>query len=182
MENINNDIKEILITEKEINDACKVLAKKLDELYDGKKPILLSLLRGSIPFSVTLSKYMQIDVEYDYMRTSSYLGTSSTGEIKFSYKPESELKNRDIIIIEDIIDTGKTLYEVKNMLAEYNPKSIVIVTLLDKPAMRRIENFNADYALFTIPNYFVVGFGLDYNEKYRNLPYVGILKEEIYQK
>lgn len=183
MENIHNDIKKVLITAEEIDKACEKLATKLDEIYSGKKPVILSLLRGSVPFSVALTRHMKIQIETDYMRASSYAGTSSTGNVNFIVLPQTDLNGRDVIIVEDIIDTGLTLKEIKKaLLTKYNLNSLIIVTMLDKPEMRKVPDINPDYNLFTIPNEFVVGFGLDYNEDYRNLPYVGVLKEEVYQK
>lgn len=181
--NLNNDIKKILVTEEQIESRCKELAAQIDVEYADKKPILLSLLRGSIPFVSALSKYITIPIEFDYMKASSYHGgTSSTGNVAVTILPASKLEGRHVIVVEDIVDTGYTLNTVMKILNEYKPASLEIVTLLDKPTMRKVSDLSLKYIGFTIPAEFVVGFGLDYDEFYRQLPYVGVLKEEIYKK
>ncbi len=178
---INSNIKKILFTEQEINNRCIVLAKQLDKEYDNKKPIILSLLKGSIPFATMLTKHMTISLEFDYMKVSSYRGTVSSGNVAVSLMPSLKLENRHVIVVEDIIDTGTTLSTVTKILQDLNPASLEIVTLLDKPSMRKVNDVIPKYIGFTIPNEFVVGFGLDFNEDYRHLPYVGVLKEEMYK-
>lgn len=180
--NIHNDIKKILISNEQIEARCKELGEILNKDYDNKNPVLLSLLRGSIPFVATLSKYLTIPVEFDYMRASSYRGTASTGNVAISLMPATNLLNRHVIIVEDIIDTGSTLSTVSQVIEDLHPASLEIITLLDKPYMRKVKNLIPKYVGFTVPNEFVVGFGLDYDEAYRQLPYVGVLKEEIYKK
>ena len=180
---MHKDIKEILISENEIQNKSAELGKIISYDYQGKKPVLVGLLKGCVPFLAELIKHLDIDLEYDFMDVSTYFGgTSSTGRIKILKDLETDITNRDILIVEDIIDTGFTLHKVIPMLKARNPKSIEIVSLLDKPVSRTVEGIVPKYVGFTIPKLFVVGFGLDYNDFYRNLPYVGILKEEVYNK
>ncbi len=179
---ISTDIKKILISEKQIDERCKELAKELTLAYHDKNPIMLSLLKGSVYFTTYLTKYLDFPLEFDFMKPSSYVGTSSTGNVEIQMKPLSDLKDRHVLIIEDIIDSGTTLKKIKELLiSDYHPKSVKIVTLLDKKEMRKVD-IDPDYTGFIIPNEFVVGFGLDFNEQYRNLPYIGVIKEECYQK
>lgn len=176
---MHKNIKEILITEEQISSKCKELANVIDKDYEGKEILLVGLLKGSVPFMAELSKQLNSDVTFDYMNVSSYDGIESkTLVVKQDLKDDVTGKN--ILIVEDILDTGKTLFNVKEMLLKRNANSVKIVTLLDKEAGRVID-MQADYIGFKIPNAFVVGYGLDFNEKYRQLPYVGILKEECYK-
>lgn len=177
---LEKDIKKVLITEEEIAIKARELGKVLTEEYAGKNPILIGILKGSIPFMAELIKHIDTHIETDYMVVSSYHGgTESSGTVKIIKDLDSSVAGRHILFIEDIIDTGRTLKELRELFALRQPASIKIATLLDKPEGRVVE-IEADYSCFTIPNEFVVGFGLDYNENYRNLPYVGILKEEVY--
>lgn len=176
---MHTDIESILISEKEINLKCKELAKKISEDYEGLKPVFVGLLKGSVPFMAELMKYVTIDIYIDFMDVSSYSGTESVGDVRINKDLDSSIQGEDIILVEDIVDTGKTLKRVRSMMFQKGAKSVRIVSLLDKPD-RRIVEINADYVGFTIPNEFVVGFGLDFNQKYRNLPYIGILKKECY--
>lgn len=177
---LEKDIKKILITEEEIAAKSKELGKILTEDYAGKNPILVGILKGSIPFMAELIKHIDTHIETDYMVVSSYHGgTESSGTVKIIKDLDNSIAGRDIIFIEDIIDTGRTLKELRELFALRQAASIKIATLLDKPEGRVVE-IEPDYTCFTIPNEFVVGFGLDYNENYRNLPYVGVLKEEVY--
>lgn len=178
---MHRDVKKILISEEQIIDATKKLAKEISEDYKGKKPILLGLLKGCVPFIGDLCKRLTIDVEIEYMDVSSYEGTESTGKINIIKDIETSVEGRDIIIAEDIIDTGRTLKHTIDLLLERGANSVKIVTMLDKPEGRLIE-IEADYIGFVIPKEFVIGYGLDFNELYRNLPYVGVLKEEVYLK
>ena len=160
---MHKNIKEILISEEQIIEKCKELGK----------------IKGSVPFMAELAKHLNSDVTFDYMNVSSYDGVESkTLVVKQDLKEDVSGKN--ILIVEDILDTGKTLYNVKEMLLKRNANSVKIVTMLDKEEGRIID-MKADYVGFKIPNAFVVGYGLDFNEKYRQLPYVGILKEECYK-
>ena len=179
---LENDIKKILISHDEIVTAARELGQKLTEDYQGKNPILVGILKGSVPFMAELIKHIDTHIELDFMLVSSYHGgTSSTGVINIIKDMDQDIKGRDILFVEDIIDTGKTLKSLKELFEGRQPASVKIATLLDKPEGRLVE-IEADYTCFTIPNEFVVGYGLDYDENYRNLPYIGILKEEVYSK
>ncbi|HGA1202103.1 TPA: hypoxanthine phosphoribosyltransferase [Streptococcus suis] len=179
---LDKDIKKILVSEEEIVAKCKELGQILATDYADKNPILVGILKGSIPFMAELMKHIDAHVETDYMVVSSYHGgTESCGTVKIIKDLDNSVAGRHIIFVEDIIDTGRTLKELKELFALRQAASIKIATLLDKPEGRVVE-IKPDYTCFTIPNEFVVGFGLDYDENYRNLPYVGVLKEEVYTK
>ncbi|MEG3267725.1 hypoxanthine phosphoribosyltransferase [Streptococcus suis] len=179
---LDKDIKKILVSEEEIVAKCKELGQILATDYAYKNPILVGILKGSIPFMAELMKHIDAHVETDYMVVSSYHGgTESCGTVKIIKDLDNSVAGRHIIFVEDIIDTGRTLKELKELFALRQAASIKIATLLDKPEGRVVE-IEPDYTCFTIPNEFVVGFGLDYDENYRNLPYVGVLKEEVYTK
>lgn len=179
---LDKDIKKILVSEEEIVAKCKELGQILATDYADKNPILVGILKGSIPFMAELMKHIDAHVETDYMVVSSYHGgTESCGIVKIIKDLDNSVAGRYIIFVEDIIDTGRTLKELKELFALRQAASIKIATLLDKPEGRVVE-IEPDYTCFTIPNEFVVGFGLDYDENYRNLPYVGVLKEEVYTK
>ena len=179
---LEQDIKKILISHDEIVAAARELGQKLTEDYQGKNPILVGILKGSVPFMAELIKHIDTHIELDFMLVSSYHGgTSSSGVINIIKDIDQDIKGRDILFVEDIIDTGKTLKSLKELFEGRQPASVKIATLLDKPEGRLVE-IEADYTCFTIPNDFVVGYGLDYDENYRNLPYIGVLKEEVYSK
>ncbi|MFI3114281.1 hypoxanthine phosphoribosyltransferase [Streptococcus suis] len=179
---LDKDIKKILVSEEEIVAKCKELGQILATDYADKNPILVGILKGSIPFMAELMKHIDAHVETDYMVVSSYHGgTESSGTVKIIKDLDNSVAGRHIIFVEDIIDTGRTLKELKELFALRQAASIKIATLLDKPEGRVVE-IEPDYTCFTIPNEFVVGFGLDYDENYRNLPHVGVLKEEVYTK
>ena len=141
---------------------------------------MLGLLKGSIPFMAELIKHLSIDCEIEFMAVSSYSGTESNGDVKIVKDLDRSIIGEDVIIVEDIVDTGKTLEKVKELLYSKGANSVTVASLLDKPD-RRIIDIEAEYVGFVIPNEFVVGFGLDFNQKYRNLPFVGVLKEECYK-
>ncbi|WP_125332653.1 hypoxanthine phosphoribosyltransferase [Streptococcus sanguinis] len=179
---LEQDIKKILISHEEIVDAAKKLGQQLTKDYQGKNPIFVGILKGSVPFMAELIKHVDTHIELDFMLVSSYHGgTTSSGVINVIKDIDQDITGRDILFVEDIIDTGQTLKNLCNLFKERNAASVKIATLLDKPEGRIVE-INADYTCFTIPNEFVVGYGLDYNENYRNTPYIGILKEEVYTK
>ncbi|GIC28498.1 TPA: hypoxanthine phosphoribosyltransferase [Streptococcus suis] len=179
---LDKDIKKILVSEEEIVEKSKELGQIIAKEYADKNPLLVGILKGSIPFMAELIKHIDAHVETDYMVVSSYHGgTESSGTVKIIKDLDNSVAGRHIIFIEDIIDTGRTLKELKELFALRQAASIKIATLLDKPEGRVVE-IEPDYTCFTIPNEFVVGFGLDYDENYRNLPYVGVLKEEVYTK
>ncbi|MFZ1759128.1 MAG: hypoxanthine phosphoribosyltransferase [Streptococcus suis] len=179
---LDKDIKKILVSEEEIFEKSKELGQIIAKEYADKKPLLVGILKGSIPFMAELIKHIDTHIETDYMVVSSYHGgTESSGTVKIIKDLDISVAGRHIIFVEDIIDTGRTLKELKELFALRQAASIKIATLLDKPEGRVVE-IEPDYTCFTIPNEFVVGFGLDYDENYRNLPYVGVLKEEVYTK
>lgn len=178
---IDSGIEKVLINFSQIQSCCEKMAKTIESYsVDTKEvPLLVGLLKGSVPFMAELIKHITIPVEIDFLSAHSYEGIQSSGKVKIDKDLDISCLNRTVWIIEDIIDTGRTLLEVKQMLLERGAQDVVIVTLLDKPEGRKVQ-IEADHVGFTIPNAFVVGFGLDYNEKYRNLPYIGVLKPEVY--
>lgn len=173
-------IKEVLISEEEIQEKTKELGALLSEQYKDKNPLIVGILKGALPFMADLMKQMPILLEYDMMDVSSYgSALTSSGEVKIVKDLDASIEGRHVIIVEDIIDTGRTLKYIQDMLMRRNAKSVKIATLLDKPS-GRVTNLDVDWKCFDIPDEFVVGYGLDYRENYRNLPYIGILKPEIY--
>ncbi|KXW04165.1 hypoxanthine phosphoribosyltransferase [Streptococcus pneumoniae] len=177
---LENDIKKVLVSHDEITEAAKKLGAQLTKDYAGKNPILVGILKGSIPFMAELVKHIDTHIEMDFMMVSSYHGgTASSGVINIKQDVTQDIKGRHVLFVEDIIDTGQTLKNLRDMFIAREASSVKIATLLDKPEGRVVE-IEADYTCFTIPNEFVVGYGLDYKENYRNLPYVGVLKEEVY--
>lgn len=178
---INKDVKSILVTEEQIVNRCEEIGQQISKDYAGKRPILIALLKGSVPFLSELMKHIDIDMEIEFMDVSSYSGTESTGEVKIVKDLDCSIKGLDVIIIEDIIDTGRTLKTVKQLLYSKGANSVKVASLLDKKE-RRVVEIEGDYIGFDIPDAFVIGFGLDFNQKYRNLPYVGVLKEECYKE
>lgn len=179
---MNQDIKEILITNAEIQKRTIELANQINIDYAGKKPVMLGLLKGSVPFMAELLKHIDLYCETEYMRVSSYGGgTESTGEIKILKDLDVSVMDRDVIIVEDIIDTGLTLATMLDLMKHRKVKSVEVVCLLNKPSRRKI-NVDVKYIGFEIPDKFVIGYGLDFDEFYRNLPYIGVLKEEKYIK
>ena len=174
-------IKKVLVNEEQLDKRIKEVAKEISEDYKDKTPVMLCLLKGSISYFARLCENMDIKIVYDFMKASSYHGTETTGEVKVSSGPTMDLKGRHLIIVEDIIDTGLTLKNILKYLETYEPASIEITTLLDKPARRVVDGINPKYIGFVIPDEFVLGFGLDWNEEYRNLPYIGVLKDEYYK-
>ena len=177
---LENDIKKILVSHDEITEAAKKLGAQLTKDYAGKNLILVGILKGSIPFMAELVKHIDTHIEMDFMMVSSYHGgTASSGVINIKQDVTQDIKGRHVLFVEDIIDTGQTLKNLRDMFIEREAASVKIATLLDKPEGRVVE-IEADYTCFTIPNEFVVGYGLDYKENYRNLPYVGVLREEVY--
>ena len=178
---VRDDILKVLVTEEQIEKRCAELAAQIEEDYnkEGEVPIVVGLLKGSVPFMAELIKYFNFECEIDFMNVSSYKGTKSSGAVRIDWDMESPAKDRSILLVEDIVDTGRTLVEVKKMLENKETK-VKIVTLLNKPKRREFR-IDADYIGFEVPNEFVVGYGLDYNQKYRNMPFVGVLKPEIYK-
>ncbi|HWO94966.1 MAG TPA: hypoxanthine phosphoribosyltransferase [Bacillus sp. (in: firmicutes)] len=179
---MNQDIQEILITEEEIQEKVKDLGRLLTEEYHDKFPLVIGVLKGAMPFMSDLVKRIDTYLEMDFMDVSSYgNSTVSSGEVKIIKDLNTSVEGRDLLIMEDIIDSGLTLSYLVELFKHRKANSIKIVTLLDKPTGRKAK-IEADYVGFNVPDAFVVGYGLDYQEKYRNLPYIGVLKPEVYSK
>ena len=171
-------IKRVIITEDQIKDAICKAGKEIDKIYDGRPILLVSILKGSFVFLADLCRAISVPSEIGFMCAKSYYnGTSSSGVVKITMDLEQDISNYHVVIVEDIIDTGRTLSDVVKMLKQRNPLSLRVVTLLDKPS-RRVVDFKADISLFVIPDHFVIGYGLDCAELYRNLPYIAEYGEE----
>ncbi|WLD93479.1 hypoxanthine phosphoribosyltransferase [Alkalihalobacillus sp. AL-G] len=178
---MKSDMEEILISEEEIQVKVKELAEQLTEEYGDRFPLVIGVLKGALPFMADLVKRMDIHVELDFMDVSSYgNSTVSSGEVKIIKDLNTSIEGRDVLIVEDIIDSGLTLNYLVELFKHRKAKSIKIVTLLDKPTGRKVD-LQPDVAGFTVPDAFVVGYGLDFAERYRNLPFIGVLKPEVYQ-
>ena len=179
---ISQDIQKVLIEENQINERCKELAAQIEADYQkhGQVPVIVGLLKGSVPFMAELIKRFTFPCEIDFMSVSSYDGTESIGDVRIDKDMDLSCKGREVLIVEDIVDTGRTLREVKKLLKRKGAADVKVVSLLDKPE-RRVVEIEADYIGFRVPDEFVVGYGLDYNQKYRNLPYIGVLKPEVYR-
>lgn len=178
---MEKDIEKVLVTEEEIHTKIKSLGEQLTAEYKDRFPLAIGVLKGALPFMVDLLKRMDCYLEMDFMDVSSYgNSTVSSGEVKILKDLNTSVEGRDLLIIEDIIDSGLTLSYLVDLFRYRKAKSIKIVTLLDKPTGRK-SAIKADYVGFNVPDAFVVGYGLDYAEKYRNLPYIGILKPEVYR-
>jgi len=172
VEEYNKKIKRVLITEDEIKAAIAKTGKEISDSYDGHPILLVSILKGAFVFMSDLCRAITVPCEIGFMAAKSYYaGTTSSGVVKITMDLEQDISNYHVIIVEDIIDTGRTLNDVVHMLKNRNPLSLKVVTLLDKPSRRKVD-FKADISLFTIPDHFVIGYGLDCAEYYRNLPYI----------
>ena len=166
-------IVEVLISREKVEERIKELAKEIEKDYAGKELVCVGLLKGSVMFMADLIKAVDLDLRIDFMKVSSYgSGTNSTGVVKILKDVDVDLAGKDVLIVEDIIDTGLTILNVKDFLSKKNPKSVKVCTLLDKPS-RRVVEVKGEYVGFEIPDEFVVGYGLDFDEKCRNLPFVG---------
>ncbi|MGN0977188.1 MAG: hypoxanthine phosphoribosyltransferase [Faecousia sp.] len=180
---MENDIQQILLTEEQIRTRIRELGEILTAEYADKNPVIVGVLKGVVVFYADMVRQIKVPCQMDFMWLSSYAGANSTGKMLVRQDVTADIKGRHVLILEDIYDTGNSLDFTVRHLKEKEPASIKICTLLDKPERRRPGiTLEADYVGFTIPNAFVVGYGLDYNEKYRNLPYIGILKPEVYEK
>ena len=176
MQNLINDyekkIKRVIITKEEIDEAIKKAGKEIDKIYDGRPILLVSILKGAFVFLSDLCRAVSVPCEIGFMCAKSYYsGTVSTGVVKITMDLDQDISNYHVVIVEDIVDTGRTLNDIVHMLKQRNPISLRVITLLDKPE-RRIVEFSPDMSLFTIPDHFVIGYGLDCGELYRNLPYI----------
>ena len=176
----DKDIAQVLFTKEELSAKVAEIGAQITKDYQGKDLVLVSVLRGSYIFMADLTRNIDLPCTMDFMSVTSYgAGTVSTGQVKITRDLSEPIEGKDLIIVEDILDSGNTLYYLRDVLNARKPASIAICTLLDKPE-RRKKDIVADYVGFTIPDAFVVGYGLDYAERYRNLPYVGIVKPEVY--
>ena len=179
---MNDDILRVLYSEEELEAKCAELGAQISKDYEGKNLLLVSVLKGAVVFMTDLMRHLTVPCSIDFMVVSSYgSGVKTSGVVKIVKDLDADLAGKDLLIVEDILDTGMTLHYLKQLLQDRNPNSIRIATLLDKPERRRAA-VRADYVGYQVPDEFVVGYGLDYDEKYRNLPYVGILKPEVYKK
>ena len=178
---MDKNIKEIMLTEEQIQTRIAELGKILSEEYQDKNPVVIGVLKGVVVFYADMIRKITVPCQMDFMWVSSYEGTESSGSVVIKQDITTDIKGRHVLILEDIFDTGNSLSFVHKHLMRQEPASLKICTLLDKPERRKPGvTLKADYVGFTIPNEFVVGYGLDYNEYYRNLPYIGIMKPEAY--
>ena len=177
---MEKDILKVLLTEEEIKTRVQEMGEELYEKFQGKRPLFLGVLKGSFIFVADLVRACQLDSDIEFIAVSSYANsTESTGRVHIKYDLQQDITGRHLVIVEDILDSGNTLAFLKQYFVAKGAASITIVTLLDKPA-RREKVVTADLAGFTVPDEFVVGYGLDYAQKYRNVPYIGVLKPEVY--
>ena len=178
---MKNNIARVLLTKEEIAEKVKSLAKALKDEYQDKNPLILCILKGSLIFTADIVRELDFPCEIDFMQVSTYgMSAVTTGNFVIKKDVDTKVCDRDIIVIEDILDTGVTLSKLLPVLKEKGARSVSLCVLLDKPERRKVE-IKADYIGFEIENEFVVGYGLDYAEKYRNLPYIGVLKREVYE-
>lgn len=178
---MEKDIERVLISQIEIEKKVQEIGERISADYEGQEPVFVGVLKGCFIFMADLMRHVTINCSMDFMAVSSYQGTSSTGAVKINKDLNESIEGKHVILVEDILDSGVTLNYLKNYLSVRKPASIRVVTLMDKPARRKADIY-ADYSCFEVPDAFVVGYGLDYNEKYRNLPYIGVLKPEVYEK
>lgn len=178
-QDLTKDIEEILFTEEQLQKRIGELGAELSRDYADKNPLVVGILKGVIPFYAAVVNRITVPMTEDFMSVSSYNGTHSTGRLVIWKDLDRDITERHILLIEDIVDSGITLFTIKHNLLDRGAASVRICTLFDKPASRKVE-ISADYCGFLCPDKFIVGYGLDYNEYYRNLPFVGVLKKEIY--
>lgn len=174
--NIHPRVSKVLFTKEQLQKAAKKIAAKIDKDYKGKKPILIGLLKGCFPFFSDVFFNLKCEATLDFMTVSSYHGTES-GKLNIVFNHKINIKNQHIIIVDDIIDTGKTMTKLVEVLKKEKPASIKVVCMLDKHLKNKNRQIQPDYYCFKIPNDYIIGYGFDYNDQYRNLPYVGILKK-----
>ena len=180
--NMDQDILKVLYSEEQIKARVAEIGDALFEEFQGRNPLFLGVLKGSFVFMSDIVRACQIKSDIEFIAVSSYQnGTTSSGVVQITHDLQQDITDREIIVIEDILDSGNTLFFLKNYFLTKGAKSVTIVTLLDKPS-RRTKSITADYAGFEVPDEFVVGYGLDYAQQYRNLPYIGVLKPEVYSK
>lgn len=177
-----NDLESILITREQLKEAVEALGKRITSDYEGKRPVFVCILKGASMFFADLIRQVDLPLEIDFMVVSSYgASTKSSGEVRLLKDLDRSILGRDVIIVEDIVDSGMTLNYIKKLMLSRGAASLRIATLLDKPA-RRVAPLTVDYSCFNIPDAFVVGYGLDYDEVYRNLPDIGVLSPRIYEE
>jgi hypoxanthine phosphoribosyltransferase len=176
-----NEVERVLITEEQIEKRILTLAREIERDFRGREMVVVSLLNGTVMFLADLMRHLNLPLRLDFMGVSSYGGGTDSGELVFTKELRLDVRGRDVLLIDDILDTGKTLRYVLPKLRALKPRRIKICVLLDKPS-RRVEKIHADYAGFEIPDYFVVGYGLDFAERYRNLPFVGVLHPHVYKQ
>lgn len=180
---MHDDILKVLVSEEELQNKIKELGNQITQDYKDKNLLLVSVLKGSVVFMADLMRAINLKCRIDFMSVSSYgSGTKTSGTVKIIKDLDIDIRGYDLLIVEDILDSGMTLSYIKKILMDREPKSIRICTLLDKPERRQVEDIKADYKGFIIPDEFVVGYGLDYDEMYRNVSYIGALKPEVYNK
>lgn len=179
---MNDDLQCVFLSEEQIRTKVKEAAAWLDERFKDKKPLAVSVLKGSVMFFCDLVRAMETPVQIDFMTISSYgKSTQSSGMPKIVMDLAASVEGRDVILVEDIVDSGNTLYKMRDLLIGRGAKSFTVVTLLDKPSRRKVD-IKADFSCFEVGDEFIVGYGLDYAQQYRNLPYIAILKREVYEK
>jgi hypoxanthine phosphoribosyltransferase len=178
---MKNDYEKILFTEEQIEKRVKELGAQISKDYAGRKPILLGILKGCFVFLADLARAIDLECEVRFLQVSSYGFLSvSSGNVKIGNEMDFEIKDRDIILVEDILDSGFTITALQNLIMKHSPRTLKICALLDKPSRRKVA-VEANYLGFECPDEFVIGYGLDYGEKYRNLPFVAVLKRELYE-
>ncbi len=178
-EHLREEVDSVLIGEKEIAARVRELAADIERDFTGRDLLVVALLTGTVPFLADLIRHITLPLRLDFMGVSSYGNNTAPGELVFTKELRLEAQNRDVLLVDDILDTGKTLHTVIDKLNALEPRSLKTCVLLEKKS-RRAENVTADYVGFEVPDAFVVGYGLDYAERYRNLPFIGILKPEVY--
>ncbi|MBR0385126.1 MAG: hypoxanthine phosphoribosyltransferase [Erysipelotrichaceae bacterium] len=177
---MRDDVKKVLVTEEEIKQRCKEMGEAISRDYTDEDCLLvIGILKGSVPFMAELIKHISLNIEIDFMAASSYQGTESLGDIRILKDLDASLIDRKVLLVEDIVDTGTTIKELTRLMYNKGAGDVKVASLLDKPSRRQVD-VEADYTGFKIENEFVIGFGLDYNQKYRNLPFIGVLKDELY--
>ncbi|MGN1052362.1 MAG: hypoxanthine phosphoribosyltransferase, partial [Candidatus Scatosoma sp.] len=174
---MNENVERVMLTSGQIAERVKALAAQLDKLYEGRHPVVVCILKGSVMFFADLIREMKTPMQIDFMAVSSYgKGSISSGKLQVKKDLTVNISGKDVLIVEDIIDSGRTLSYLMEILKKRNPADMRLCTLLDKPDRRVVENVKVDYCGFQIPDEFVVGYGLDYAQKYRNLPYIGVVE------
>lgn len=178
---MNSDIEKVLYNQKQLDERMNAVAAELNKKYKDEFPIVISVLTGAMIFTSDMVKRLNFKLYLDLIKVSSYQGTQSTGKIKINQDIKSDVKGRRVIVMEDIVDTGRTLKFLTELLKKRGAKSVDVVVMLDKPMTRTVD-FQPNYYCYQVPDAFLVGYGLDYNGVYRNLPYIGILKKSVYSK